>query len=71
MGEQKEKRRGGQRDDSKVNIDYSCEQLMQLIDGIEQKSKDQKRHQLEISLRETEAFAAFVANLQKDFTGTH
>ncbi len=71
MGGQKEKRRGGQRDDSKVNIDYSCEQLMRLIDGIEQKSKDQKRHQLEISLRETESFAAFVADFQTDFTGTH
>lgn len=31
MGEQKEKRRGGQRDDSEVHISYSRGQLMQLI----------------------------------------
>jgi hypothetical protein len=31
MGEQKEKRRGGQRDDSEVHISYSRGRLMQLI----------------------------------------
>lgn len=37
MGEQKEKRRGGQRDDSEVYIGYSREQLMQLIVDTERK----------------------------------
>lgn len=37
MGEQKEKRRGGQRDDSEVHISYSRERLMQLIVDTDQK----------------------------------
>lgn len=37
MGDQKEKRRGGQRDDSEVHISYSRERLMQLIMGVERK----------------------------------
>lgn len=37
MGEQKEKRRGGQRDDSEVYISYSRGQLMQLVVDTERK----------------------------------
>lgn len=37
MGEQKEKRRGGQRDDSEVHISYSRGQLLHLIVGTDRK----------------------------------
>ena len=37
MGERKEKRRGGQRDDSEVHISYSRGRLMQLIVDTERK----------------------------------
>lgn len=37
MGEKKEKRRGGLRDDSNVHISYSRKQLMQLIEDTERK----------------------------------
>lgn len=44
MGGQKEKRRGGQRDDTEVYISYSRERLMQLIMDIENKYEVRHNH---------------------------